>query len=43
MKSNKILKYLLPVVIVLIIFAIVGKESRLVWKSPDIKGCCGEC
>ena len=31
MKNNKILKILLPVVIVLIIFAVIGKKAGMVW------------
>jgi len=37
MKSNKILKYLLPVVIVLIIFAIVGKKAGWFGKALTLK------
>jgi HlyD family secretion protein len=37
MKSNKILKYLLPVVIVLIIFAVVGKKAGWFGKALTLK------
>jgi HlyD family secretion protein len=37
MKSNKILKYLLPAVIVLIIFAIVGKKAGWFGKALTLK------
>jgi HlyD family secretion protein len=37
MKSNKILKYLLPVVIVLILFAVVGKKAGWFGKALAIK------
>lgn len=37
MKSNKILKYLLPVVIVLIIFTIVGKKAGWFGKALTLK------
>src|SRR5674536_402184 len=37
MKSNKILKYLLPVVIILIIFAVVGKKAGWFGKALTLK------
>jgi HlyD family secretion protein len=37
MKSNKILKYLLPIVVVLIIFAIVGKKAGWFGKALTLK------
>lgn len=35
MKNNKILKYLLPMVIVLIIFAIIGKKKG--WFGKELR------
>lgn len=37
MKTNKVLKYLIPVVIVLIIFAIIGKKKGWIGKAYSIK------
>ncbi|MCX6255106.1 MAG: efflux transporter periplasmic adaptor subunit, partial [Bacteroidia bacterium] len=37
MKSNKILKILLPIVVVLIIFAIIGKKAGWFGKALTVK------
>lgn len=37
MKSNKILKYLIPAVVILIVFAIIGKKQGWFGKSPTVK------
>src|SRR5512140_2412152 len=37
MKSNKILKYLIPAVVILIIFAMVGKKAGWFGKALTIK------
>jgi HlyD family secretion protein len=37
MKTNKVLKYLIPVVIVLVIFAIIGKKQGWIGKAYSVK------
>jgi HlyD family secretion protein len=37
MKTNKLLKYLIPVVIVLVIFAIIGKKQGWIGKAYSVK------